>query len=111
MGKKGRRAAIEHPKIRKTLGENVKLIMEAKGVISREVANEKMDRTTIDRLKRGAYGTTLDNIGHLADALGVSFEKLFLDRETGVTGKEKPLFPSNNYNSAERKSSKKKRND
>lgn len=89
MKTRGKRRVAPH-KVRIVVGQNVSRIMGDKRITSRQLAEKtSMDRTTIDRLRRGAVGTTLDNVGLLADALDSKPLELFVERET-LSGRETP---------------------
>ena len=111
MGKKGRRASEPHPKTRELVGRNVSIIMDAQVISARDLAaktGDKVDRRTIDRLKKGSNAPSIDTIGHLAEALGVAPDKLFTARQTSLSGKETPIFHGTNYQIAKRNGFKKK---
>lgn len=91
MGTRGKRKVAPH-KVRKIVGATVKQWMSDKTISADQLAkNTKMDRRTINRLVNGEVSTTLDNIGHLADALGAEVLVLFVKREPMLAGSELPL--------------------
>lgn len=86
----GKREKVPHKGIRTTVGENLARLMEDKGISADQIASGKLvDRRTINRLKAGETGPTIDTIGHIADALNIKLRELFIERiDTPAKGEE-----------------------
>ena len=91
MGVRGERRVTAH-QIRKLVGANVTRLMSDKEISARTLAAKaKVDRRTIDRLRRGEYAPNLDTVGHIADALGAAAQELFM-AHPALTGKGEELI-------------------
>jgi transcriptional regulator with XRE-family HTH domain len=83
----GKREKEPHKGTRKTVGDNLSRLMTDKKITAKQIASGKLvDRRTIDRLRAGEIGPSIDTIGHIADALGAKPLDLFIERGP-LTGK------------------------
>lgn len=66
--------------IKATFGKRLRELREAKGMTQEALAHEAgLDRTYISSVERGERNISLENIEHLAWALGVKIKDFFKD--------------------------------
>ena len=77
--------------IQKRFGERVRALRQQKGISQERLAElANLHRTYISSVELGERNVSLKNIQALADALGVSLQELFADKEFPKHGRGKP---------------------
>jgi transcriptional regulator with XRE-family HTH domain len=77
------------PDLKKLIGERVRQLREERGISSQEKLGElaqDLHRTFIGRVERGETNISIENLGAIADALGVSLAEFFAPFTQGDKG-------------------------